>query len=109
MAAGMDRRTGKAIDEIDHIQQSIGDILSTRIGTRVERRGYGSNLPSRIDDPVDQQFRVHVQYDVAVAIRTWETRVTAERVQLIDYADGKPVFRLNLRRRRDGAPIAITV
>jgi phage baseplate assembly protein W len=33
--AGMARDTGAALDGLDHIRQSVADILSTPMGTRV--------------------------------------------------------------------------
>lgn len=33
----MDRTTGKAIGELAHLRQSVGDILTTPIGSRVMR------------------------------------------------------------------------
>ncbi|ROO27875.1 GPW/gp25 family protein [Salinisphaera orenii] len=105
----MDKHTGRAIDGIDHIQQSIGDILTTRIGTRVERRAYGSDLPRLIDDPVDQRFRVEAYAAVAGAIRRWEPRVTAERVQLIAVNADGPVFELDIVRNADGLRARIRV
>ena len=45
MAIGMNRETGKLVDNTEHLKQSIRDILSTRIGTRVMLREYGSNIP----------------------------------------------------------------
>lgn len=41
----MNAHTGGAIDRLAHIRQSIADILTTRIGSRVMRREYGSQLP----------------------------------------------------------------
>lgn len=45
---GMNRETGKALTGIEHIQQSIRDILVTPIGSRVMRRKYGSALVYRL-------------------------------------------------------------
>lgn len=39
---GMSRETGKALDEAAHISQSIRDILTTPVGSRLMRRTYGS-------------------------------------------------------------------
>ena len=49
---GMDGTTGAKLAGIDHLRQSIRDILTTRIGTRVMRRDYGSDLPGLIDRPM---------------------------------------------------------
>jgi Bacteriophage baseplate protein W len=42
---GIDASTGKNISGLAHLRQSVRDILSTPIGTRVLRRDYGSRLP----------------------------------------------------------------
>ena len=42
--AGMARTTGAALDGLEHIKQSVLDILSTPVGTRAGRREYGSGL-----------------------------------------------------------------
>ncbi len=39
---GMNRDTGKAITETDHLRQSVRDILLTPQGSRLARREYGS-------------------------------------------------------------------
>ena len=52
--AGMARATGKAMAGVDHIAQSIGDILTTPLGSRVMRRDYGSLLPQLIDAPLNR-------------------------------------------------------
>lgn len=46
---GMNRTTGESISDVDHISQSIGDILRTPVGSRVMRREYGSLLSQMID------------------------------------------------------------
>lgn len=40
----MDRATGLAISELAHLRQSMGDILTTPIGSRVMRHEYGSQV-----------------------------------------------------------------
>ena len=39
---GINATTGAALSGMDHLRQSIRDILTTRVGTRVMRRAYGS-------------------------------------------------------------------
>ena len=41
---GMDRHTGLPISGIEHLRQSIADILSTPLGSRRQRMEYGSKL-----------------------------------------------------------------
>ena len=44
--SGMHRTTGAGLSGIEHLRQSIADILTTPLGTRLQRRTYGSLLPS---------------------------------------------------------------
>ncbi len=46
---GMNRSDGLTVTDLEHISQSIGDILRTPVGSRVMRRDYGSLLASMID------------------------------------------------------------
>lgn len=46
---GMDRNTGKLLSGTDHIRQSIVDILTTPLGTRVMLPEYGSKLFDLVD------------------------------------------------------------
>ena len=49
---GVDASTGRALDGMQHLGQSIGDILMTPMGSRVMRRDYGSLLTELIDQPI---------------------------------------------------------
>ncbi|MCJ7475671.1 MAG: baseplate assembly protein W, partial [Wolbachia endosymbiont of Homalodisca vitripennis] len=49
---GMDAKTGKALEEIDHLKQSIIDILTTPVNSRIMRRSYGSRLLELVDKPI---------------------------------------------------------
>ncbi|EXU76011.1 baseplate assembly protein, partial [Erwinia mallotivora] len=51
MYLGMNRDTGEAVTDIDHIRQSVRDILITPEGSRVARREYGSLLSRLTDQP----------------------------------------------------------
>jgi len=77
----MNRETGSAINDIDHIRQSIGDILTTRIGTRVMRREYGSLLPELVDHPFNDVTRLRVYAATAMALLRWEPRIHLTQVQ----------------------------
>ena len=49
MVTGINTNTGRSISGKAHLRQSIADILSTPIGSRVMRRNYGSHLFDLID------------------------------------------------------------
>lgn len=77
---GMDRNTGKPLSAIDHLRQSIADILTTPIGSRVMRRDYGSALFELIDQPMNPLGLLRLYAATADAIRRWEPRIRLTRV-----------------------------
>lgn len=79
----MNRQTGGAISEREHISQSITDILTTRIGTRIERREYGSLLPELVDHPFNDVTRLRVYAAAVMALMRWETRISLSRVRFV--------------------------
>ncbi|MCW2395170.1 MULTISPECIES: GPW/gp25 family protein [unclassified Sphingobium] len=78
--SGMDRATGKPLDGAEHIAQSIRDILTTPISTRVMRRDYGSRLFELIDAPLNAVTRQLIAAASAGAIARWEPRVKLSRI-----------------------------
>ncbi|WP_055129226.1 GPW/gp25 family protein [Pseudomonas mediterranea] len=79
----MNRHTGGAIDTVGNIAQSMTDILTTRIGTRVMRREYGSLLPELVDHPFNDIIRLQVYAATVMALMRWEPRVSLSRVQFL--------------------------
>jgi phage baseplate assembly protein W len=79
---GMDAATGKALGGIDHLKQSIRDILRTRIGTRVMRRSYGADLPNLIDAPTNEALAVDLYAAIAEALDD-EPRLRVTRIRII--------------------------
>ena len=65
-----------------HIRQSIADIVTTPIGTRIMRPEYGSRVPRLIDNPVTKSWKLAVYAAAAEAIRRWEPRVSIEQVNI---------------------------
>ena len=71
----MNRFTGERIGEIAHIKQSIADILLTPIGSRIQRREYGSLIPLLIDRPINTTLLLQLASCAITAINRWEPRV----------------------------------
>lgn len=67
------------IDEVEHIRQSVRDIVITAIGTRLQRRDYGSYLYQLIDKPVNQALLLQLSAVCVSALRRWEPRIDIER------------------------------
>ena len=80
--AGMSRTTGAALEGFDHLKQSIGDILSTPLGTRVHRRDYGSRLMGLVDRPINQFLVADMVAAAAEALDRWEPRLKVERLTI---------------------------
>lgn len=83
---GISKSSGLAIDGNAHLAQSIADILSTPLGTRVQRRDYGSLLFDLIDQPLNGATRALVHAATAIAISRWEPRLRLRKVNM----DGQP-------------------
>jgi len=79
----MNRETGAVIDLVEHITQSVTDILTTRLGTRVMRREYGSLLPELVDQPFNDFTRLQVYAATVMALMRWEPRISLSRVQFL--------------------------
>lgn len=79
---GMDGRTGMFTDDLAHLRQSIVDVLTTPIGSRLQRRDYGSLLPELIDQPFNDETRLRLFGATATALMRWEPRIRLTRIEL---------------------------
>ena len=102
--SGMSATTGRTLGTLDHLRQSIRDILTTPIGSRVMRREYGSALFALVDAPLDAVTVVDIIQATAAAIARWEPRVRVERVQVAAAEPGRVTLDLDLRYLPTGEP-----
>lgn len=79
---GMNNHTGRTLDGGQHLAQSIADILTTPIGSRIMRREYGSQLADLIDWPLNSATRLQAYAATAMALMRWEPRIRLSRIQL---------------------------
>lgn len=79
---GMNRNTGRPLSGIKHLRQSISDILTTPIGSRLMQREYGSRLYELVDAPINRKTLVEIYMAVAQALNRWEKRFKLHRVQV---------------------------
>ena len=87
--SGLSATTARLLPEEQHLAQSINDILSTPLGSRVMRRDYGSDLPRLIDAPLNGETLVDLYAATAEAIDRWEPRFDLRRVEVADAVAGK--------------------
>lgn len=96
---GMDARTGKALSGMAHLEQSVGDILGTPLGTRIGRRTYGSLVPELLDHPMNELTRVRIFAASALALQRQEPRLKAAKFSLArGAARGSVVLTIDGRR-----------
>ncbi len=79
--AGMNSTTGRAMSALAHIRQSVTDILTTPIGSRLMRRRYGSEVPELMDQPLNSATVLRIYAATAYAIRLWEPRISLTGLQ----------------------------
>lgn len=105
---GMDRATGKLLDGEAHLVQSIGDILTTPLGTRAMRRDYGSMIPELLDRPLNAATRLLCGTAAAMAITRWEPRITVRSARLEgDPANGSATMTITAVRKDSAVPNAL--
>lgn len=65
---------GRILIGWDHVASCIGIILSTELGSRVQRRDYGSLLPRLVDQPQNQETVVNFYMAAAEALEPRKQR-----------------------------------
>lgn len=91
---GTDANTGKRLAGLDHLRQSIRDILTTPIGSRVMRRDYGSRLYRLVDAPLNRATILDLYAATAEALATWEPRIEVQEVRAAEADAGKVTISL---------------
>lgn len=87
---GFSNQSFAPLDGVGHVLQSIGVILTTRPGTRVQRRDFGSDIPGLIDQPMNEQTILALFVAAAEAIDRWEPRFRLTHIGVNQSgADGK--------------------
>jgi phage baseplate assembly protein W len=104
---GLDQNTGRAIGGIDHLRQSIVDILTTPIGARVMRRDYGSRLFDLIDAPFNATTKLEIIAATAEALMIWEPRIDVESVELRTFQPGSITIDLTGKYLPNGSAVTI--
>lgn len=104
---GSNSNTGRSLDGMDHLRQSIQDILSTPIGSRVMRRDYGSRLYDLVDKPLTPATKLDILAATVGAIMDWEPRIEVTDVGLAVHEPGKVEVDLTGNYLPDGKKVTI--
>lgn len=81
-SVGLHRETGRPLTDWDHVVQSIIIILTTRVGSRVMRREFGSEVPALVDRPMTPKVILAIYAAAANALRRWEPRFRLTRCEI---------------------------
>lgn len=98
------------LDGFAHVEQSIRDILTTPVGSRVLRRDYGSQIPALLDRPMNRDTTLDFIIATADALDRWEPRVRLERCVFVEaQADGRGTLDLDLVYLADGRNVTARI
>lgn len=104
---GMNAETGRDLSGLDHLKQSIADILNTPIGSRVMRRDYGSRLFELIDAPINRSTVVDIVAETAEALMKWEDRLVVSAVDVTGAVVGQIVLGITGKYKLDGKTVQL--
>ncbi|WP_336268799.1 GPW/gp25 family protein [Vreelandella arctica] len=107
----MNAKNGRTMEQLAHIQQSVTDILTTPIGSRVMRRDYGSLLPELIDQPLNGPTALRAYAATVVALMKWEPRIRVQQVtrQVSTQRPGRFDLIISGRRVDTGESVSLAV
>lgn len=104
---GINAADGKRLGGIDHLRQSLRDILTTPVGSRVMRRDYGSRLYELVDAPLNRDTIAQLYAATAEAIRRWEPRFKLSSVRIVSSEVGSVELDLTGTYLPDGNEVTI--
>lgn len=111
----MSRSTGQRLRAIEHLRQSIGDILCTPIGSRVMRRDYGSLVPALIDQPDNLVTQTRLFAAISSALMRWEPRLRLQQTAIERDADQPGRVTISITGEfigsfgREAAPLTLSI
>lgn len=91
---GVNRTTGQILKGHAHLRQSITDILTTPVGSRVMCREYGCRLFEWVDAPLNENTMAEMVAATAEALERWEPRFRLLHVGVTRVKEGHITFDL---------------
>lgn len=105
---GLSATTGRHLSDLDHIRQSVRDILLTPVGTRLMRRDYGSLVPALLDQPANPVTLLRCSSAAVTALTRWEPRLRILRVLFSAPSPGSIEAEIQAQRLDLPTPAAAT-
>ncbi|KFB99473.1 phage baseplate assembly protein [Trabulsiella guamensis ATCC 49490] len=85
---GMNPDNTGLLTDAAQLWNSVRDILTTPLATRVMRRDYGSLVPDLIDAPKNDATRLQCMSAAVIALTLWEPRIAMTRININYEKDG---------------------
>lgn len=104
---GTNALDGTALSGIDHLKQSVIDILTTPLGSRVMRRTYGSKLFFLVDAPMNRGTISAIRSATVDALDKWEPRIRVSSVTMSAGEPGSVELTIEGTYLPDGQPIKL--
>ncbi|EIY1343116.1 GPW/gp25 family protein [Enterobacter hormaechei] len=73
--------TGLITDTVQ-LWNSVRDILTTPLASRVMRRDYGSMIPDLLDEPQNEVTRLQCMSAAVIALTMWEPRIALNGINI---------------------------
>lgn len=99
----------RSLSDLEHLRQSVRDILTTPQGSRVMRRDYGSLLSTLIDQPQTPALKLQVQAACYVALLKWEPRLTLTSISMESHYDGQLIVDISGTLAGNGTSLSLTI
>lgn len=106
---GFNALTGRGITDIDHVRQSVRDILITPVGSRIARRTYGSLLFRLTDQPDNKAVRLQLISVCYSALLRWEPRIQIQQLTISSPEPASIVIDLSGVYAATGQPFSFSV
>lgn len=105
--AGVDRNTLQPQANFPNAVQALGVILSTRLYSRVMRRGFGGGVAELLGRAMTPELMGLFRQMLATSINLWEPRFRVRRVTFEGSVDGVRLGQATLRIDVDWRPRAL--
>jgi hypothetical protein len=102
-STGLDGAGGTTLTGFDRVRASVACILTTRKGSRVMRRDFGSEIPDLLDRPMNERVILAIYVAAVAALRS-------RKVNGREY--GEPCFsptRMNVRQLTANGEIELVI
>lgn len=106
----INKNNGQSItSEQESINQSLQDITTTPIGSRIMRREYGSLVFELLDQPINDSLVLKCYSALYTAISRWEKRIIISQIVMSGVKENGLVFDIDAVHEITGQPMNLRI